>query len=438
MLQKRHQEMRLLANDLRMEIRNFGKGKVNQDLYSFVFSELKTRMDGLPLRAFFVKKSYELLLSNASKNNFIFSNKATDEFTVKLPFVFEVIITIQYLHNQILDKKAGVTTPEAINKNLLAGNLLKDFLYEYIEENFSKKAAKLITQTTRKAFQYTDIGQHIEKNWNTLEQFEKSHELKAISISEEIDDFIDLEEMEPFLASVYRDLPMEHHVFTEMYLKRIYLTCAALFKLAATLLCDLLQVDGEVKRNFLSFSATYGLMRQIINDNADVVPASRELGTQHRLATDAFSDWNNKNVTLPWIMFLAEGREQDAYSHPLEVGQQEQLFDHLLSSHALFKSIHQARLLAALSRQKLPFVGEDADLLLDTCEIANWNKFLAPCLKTKAYTQFKKTAAYRHSKQLIKDIELASSPTEIENSEANSWQLDMQTLFPVFRGCSAS
>ncbi len=437
MLIKRHQEMRSLADDLRLEVCKFEKSKANLDFYGFAFSELKTRMEGLPLRAFFVKKSYELLRSK-SKRNFIFSKKISEEFTVKLPFVFEVIITIQYLHNQILDQKAGVVTPEKINDNLLAGNLLKDFLYDYIADNFSGKTAKLVTQTARKAFQYVDIGQRIEKKWNTLEQFEQSHHLEVISISEEIEKFIDFEGMEPFLESVYGQLPLEKHTYTEMYLKRIYLTCAALFKLAATLLCDLLQVDSNTQKEFLSFAASYGMMRQIINDNADVVPASRQLQTQHRLATDAFSDWNNKNITLPLIFFLAEQPElATTYSPPLASAQQEQLFAVLLSSNALFASIHQARLLAAISRQQLPFSGQNAALLLDTCEIANWNKFLAPCLKTKEYAAFKKTAGYRHSKALIKDIELSGyNSTDLKQVE-RVWQLDMQALFPALTSYSS-
>ncbi len=435
MLIKRHQEMQALARNLQAELHTFKGQKAEQQMYRFAFSELDSRMGGLPLRAFFVKKSYELLRSKSAKSTFFSQKKNLAEFTVKLPFVFEVIITIQYLHNQILDGKAGVTTPEAINQNLLAGNLLKDFLYDYIDNNFSKRTSRIVEKVVRKAFHYVDMGQYVEKNLNTLAQFNKCHELSPSFISEEIEAFIDFKGMELFLESTYKYLPLEYHSFTETYFKRIYLTCAALFKLAAGLLCDLLQVDEQTKEDFLSFSATYGMMRQIINDNADVVPASHQLNTRHRPATDAFSDWNNKNITLPLILLLSDKKTEGVnFSCPIEQNRQRAFFELLLQSNALFISIHQARLLAALAKNILPFSGADALLLLDTCEIANWNKFLAPCLKTQEYKLFKRTAAYRYSKKLIRDVELASEQHSGEQSkEQVDWKFDVQTLFPAFR-----
>lgn len=409
MLQNRKEEMRTLASALRKELKHFEHLGVNKDLDPEIFRPLRTRLNGTPLRAYFSQKMYLIIRDrlgwNKKMHHLVSQNEAL--FLVKIPFVFEGIITIQYLHNQILDRKNGINSEKTIANNLLIANILKDNLYEYIESAFPENIQLKLTKTVRKAFKLVDIGQLIEKKHNTYQSFIQREHFEEFHFAATMDPCIDFAGLEDFMDQLKSDLPRTHWEFTELYLKRIYLTCAALFTLNTSFLCDTLGIHQEEQNKLMKFATAYGMMRQLINDNADWVPASYKLSTLSKLPEDALSDLKNRNITLPMIFHLAESPRSIiaqwlAGSQKNLTARQEQEFAlAIMSDHSIFKSIQLSRLLATIANTFLEGEGEAEALLADTSQIAWWNKFLAPVIKTEAYKAYRKTGNYKRLKKLI-------------------------------------
>jgi geranylgeranyl pyrophosphate synthase len=409
MLLKRKEEMCILAGALRDELKQFTLSGINQDLDSEILEPIRTRLSATPLRAFFARQMFLIIKDHQGWKKRLQYSLAGDEdlFLVKIPFVFEVIITIQYLHNQVLDKKNGINTHEKAAKNMLTANILKDYLYEYIETEFPENTATTLTKTVRKAFKVVDAGQLLEKKHNTFQQFRQAELMDTYKFSKDIEAILDFSGLEAFMDQLNKDLPRNYREFSELYLKRIFLTCAALFTLCTDFLCTTLGVEEQVSKNLMKFAAAYGMMRQIINDNADLVPAVHGLSTLSKLPEDAFSDLRNRNITLPLIYHLSQSPNGmiaqwlGSEEHKMSNADQQAFSRILLEDHSLFKSIQMSRLLAKTAEDYLTARSASALLLADTCQIAWWNKFLAPVVKTKAYKTYRKTAHYRQMKKLL-------------------------------------
>ncbi len=261
------------------------------------FVILKNKMDGNPLRARVVADIYEYLLEEIPPRGDNFDKFFREEF----PFILEVIISIQYYHNQILDGKAGVTTPEAINQNLIIGNLLKDRLYRYLEEVSLPDYYKPdLINCVRAIFEWVDIGQYIEKHHNTYTAW-KNKDL-AHPWQNEVNHFTDATLLQEVIETIQSliVIPAGHLPFLRLYLQRIYLTNATLYKLAARFIAEVLQMHDKTKRNIIKFAALLGIATQIVNDNSDLVPSYlMKKGTNGKHLEDAFSDLANSNITLP-------------------------------------------------------------------------------------------------------------------------------------------
>lgn len=411
---QRHEDMQGCAQQLLVELEKFKALGKYQGLEDSFFQMVENRIKGKPLRAYFIIKLFDYVKAlSKSQWKRRLSNTSSDRlFHQKIPFIFEVIISIQYLHNQILDGKASVNTPEKINTNLLKANLLKDLLYEYIEDSFNWKIGGIIRKTVRTAFQLVDYGQYVEKNWNNYQVFQQPGLIEKFQLGAKANSFIQLEGAMPFMEQLRKEVPDYCWPFTELYLKRIYLTCGALFQLGADLILELTDYKGEQKDNIRKFSICYGLMRQLINDNADFVPSSFNLDTKSKTSSDAFSDLRNQNITLPLLLYLLEKSTINPFQQYLDKPNnvslaklEPQLFEELLQSNALFKSIQLGRLLSRLSQAYLIDNTEAAMQLKDTCNIAFWNKFLYPCLRNPWYKKYKKTYHYQQIQSAIKQVQ---------------------------------
>ncbi|MEN0003043.1 MAG: hypothetical protein AAF798_02825 [Bacteroidota bacterium] len=433
---KKNDERKALNDRVWQELLLFKKTDYHAAINEHLFTLVDQRFSGNPLRAFFVDQMYAYLKENKAIRKGKRLPKAI--FHTKLPFIFELIISIQYLHNQVLDQKAGVQTTTAINANLLNANLLKDLLYQYIDQSFDAKTAKIIRRYVLKTFQVVDLGQCIEKEWNTYDCFIHNNDIPAHPLPEPIEQLIEIDRLEPFLRLLERSIPKNRWDYTALYLKRIYLTCASLFVLATKLLIELTGASERIGQQAIQFSVCYGMMRQIINDNADVIPSQLELTTRSKLSEDAFSDVKNKNITLPVLLHLVEQPHCTAFSHALQLGhqawepqQEPVLFDTLVESHALFKSIQFSKVLAAMCEQALSGQGKSKAHLLATCSIVHWNKFLYPCLKNSAYKKFKKTSFYKHIKRHIAQLNSNQQLVNAPHQEV-AWSFSFFKKIPAF------
>lgn len=70
------------------------------------------------------------------------------------------------------------------------------------------------------------------------------------------------------------------------------------------LLTDILSCDAKDKEKLQKFTAYYGIMMQVVNDNWDFVPGYMQQDTKAKCQQDMQSDIRNKNMTLPLVLYL--------------------------------------------------------------------------------------------------------------------------------------
>ena len=265
-----------------------------------IFNILNRKIKDRSLRAYFSCKVYQYL------KKFSRSDRISEIFFIwQLPFILEVIISVQYYHNQILDAKGGINTREKVNDNLILGNLLKEHLYRYLEYTDLSDRNKLkLIEHVRLIFEYVDIGQYVEKHCNTYESL-KANDYKN-PFESKISEFIEsnyIDESMDIIQGVY-PIKEEHHAFLACYLGRIYLTNAALFKISTQLICELLEIEEAKTLEVIRFAVFFGLMQQIVNDNCDFVPSKYNDGTKAKNNNDGLSDLRNRCITLPLLIHL--------------------------------------------------------------------------------------------------------------------------------------
>jgi geranylgeranyl pyrophosphate synthase len=407
----RFQDMNQTIEGVREEFTTFvacGRGLAGS---SWATDLLRSKLSGTPVRAYFLAKTAQWLWPLAPRAQRL--RRPAQEWQklldAQLPFVFETIITIQYLHNQILDGKSGVTSRERISQNLLAANLLKEQLYDYLDSEIPTWARATVTATVRKVFVQVDRGQYLEQTYNTYDAFQKGSSETNPPLPASLPGQQDLAGLAAFTAKLERDLPPMLHGQLAIYFSRIYLTCASLFVEASRLLGTLLAVPSRSLDSVLQFSCCYGIMRQLVNDNADWVPSSYGLATKTKVPADTFSDLRNGTLTLPVIFFLADNKnsllqqllnKQMRWLPEFETA----IFQEMLASNALYKSIQNTRILTEIALAYLPRQEVATAFLADTCHIAEWNKFLAPCLRNRAYAAYRRTAYHQHTRRLISQL----------------------------------
>ena len=301
---RRCQEMQLVRLAIKQEHQHFQNlGVVDKDYPDF-FYLLNKKVSSLSLRGYFAQKLLDYITEEYPAADV---GALSDLFPGKIPFVLEVVITIQYYHNQILDGKGGVLTPEAIKENLLLSNILKDQLYTYIEARFDRGQARVVAAFVRNMFRYTDVGQLIEKKHNTYQAYTSKtpdplpfHGVLSNILRRECVDFL-LDHASPGLSESDYD-----QTFLERYFTRIYLVSASLFKLACQLIkemCGIVEPESG-PFNLEKFSEYYGVMLQLVNDNCDWVPSKYQHRTVAKNFTDSFCDLRNGNITFPMFEHL--------------------------------------------------------------------------------------------------------------------------------------
>lgn len=411
---QRYEEMQAVAAAIREELRMLSPRQPHTIPQSnWPLEPLQERLANQPLRAYYVHQIGQYVVAGlpAWRRPMWRRGQGAHLLCCQLPLLFEGIITVQYLHNQILDEKSGVTGRERINANLLQANLLKDSLYRYIDTQIPAAWRPRVTEAVRQTFELVDVGQRLESTSNTYQAY-----LGHVALPQPVyatHQLKDLEAAAVFVKKVKDDLPLVLHEATDIYFQRIYLTCAALFVQATQLVADLTGYTGTRALRLRHFAVNYGLMRQLVNDNADWLPARLNLTATSKHPTDACSDLRHGVLTLPLLHYLANG-QTGPINHWLQgipaaaagfSGQQQDVFfEDIIQSQALFQSIQQARILGELAVSYLDHRQPAAAKLAATCDIVHWNKFLVPCLRHPAYAVYRKTSGHQRTKQLIQAI----------------------------------
>lgn len=367
-------------------------GMPNQGLHEYCLSYLKDKFDKKPLRAYF-----SLLLYRYLNHYPVWQTKFTthDEklLITKLPFVFEVVITIQYLHNHILDEKYETKKSNfpRIDQNLIASNILKETLYLYIDQEITSYLATDLGMQLKRCihelFLCVDIGQYLDKNYNNYSAWKKEN-TEFSFVNSTFYDKLAAEAIAEILAEVQAEIVAKSS-FVEAYFRRIYCSNVYFFRCIVEVLE---QIGGKIENEYVNslklFSIQYGFMLQIINDYADFAYSDDAnersmLKLAGKKSTDFFADLYNFNITLPLIFHLQEGykRKIEAY---LEGGKKRnkllslyptQIKQEIVSSGAIHACINISRRLSQFARNQLDLDNPITPLFTDMCEMAFDNKF---------------------------------------------------------------
>ena len=357
---------------------------------------LYRRLHGKPtLRAFFAVVIYDYLKAYGHK-----AKGVPDSFFYRqFPFILEVIISIQYYHNQILDRKYGVDNHLSIGNNLNAANLLRDQLADYIEGSVQDKTVKgVVSRHVRKIFQYVDIGQYMERRCNRYNNWSGYLDLHH-SFSETVEAFIDQHCIDLALDAIEKKTGLSNgqNLFFRRYFERIYLTNAAMYKVTSLILLELLNARNP---GVVHFSSLFGITKQVINDIADLIPSRKNPGTDSKRPKDAFADLRNCNVTLPLGFHLLahpNGHIGKYLKNKGKMNWNEQLeetaFLECLQSHSVYQAIRTGKKLKRQAISCLDKSNPEYELLLDMAGVADWNKYYYVFMEDhkEYYSAYKRT-----------------------------------------------
>lgn len=230
-------------------------------------------------------------------------------WTGQLPFVVEVIMTILYYDNQILDQKGDVIGHKAICNNVLIGRQLQAQLCLYIQDRIPVELQTKVLTLVNEVLMVVCAGQYKERSHNFYQHW----------LNEEFDhyDFADwakkqiphhlIDDIINLIYNVCPELVGKKEVFLTKYLGRVYLVNGFFFERITQLMLELLLTPFEEKqkKELIEFSQVFGIMHQLVNDTADYVPSYLAKDTASKKNTDAFNDLRTQNITLPTFIYLS-------------------------------------------------------------------------------------------------------------------------------------
>ena len=359
-----------------------GPDSYDSMLYKRLFDEEPT------LRSFFAVLSFDYL---NQIHQFKLNEKEQAFFKVQLPFIIEGVISVQYYHNHILDEKCGTSEKSHKDVCMLNANLLSLYLERYISKNVPRKYIDALRDTMQHIYTCVNIGQKFEeqctlyKHWTRKSEMTNNYSRFISHEERKSGNCIDLalEQIQSFFVQ-------DSHNFLRAYLERIYLTNAILYTETSKLIATLLGVKDT---GLIKFAGLFGLMKQIINDIADLIPSSACIGTKTRSPEDAFADLKKKNITLPLILHLQEHPRSNTSFFLESSGAWNSLIEktiafELVEKLTVFKAMSLSRKIRDIA---LTYLSSDNDtyiLIEDMTTIANNNKFFR--YFDKKHTQYKK------------------------------------------------
>ncbi|MEZ4990687.1 MAG: hypothetical protein R2824_09755 [Saprospiraceae bacterium] len=244
------------------------------------------------------------------------------------PFLIEIAMCIMYYDNQIIDIKGKVNRLSEIKKNLVARSMLKDWCFEYMEAKLERtEHRQMVTKALRKIFSSVDVGQHLDKSWNTFATYDDDHFFynglsKKLfknlwqNVEHPAWDFMRdwIMNMRQWMdysifQEAFNDIRKENRTkshYLNLYLDRIFLTNSALFKSIVELSSEITGYRGEEKDKLSIMATGYGMALQIVNDHADFISipwySNRKNGTVEKGTSDIYNDILNKTMSLPLII----------------------------------------------------------------------------------------------------------------------------------------
>ncbi|MCB1116160.1 MAG: polyprenyl synthetase family protein [Chlamydiia bacterium] len=490
--EKVRKQLRQVTNDVRAEYEFFRSTAKEEDIQNGVLELLEKKLfEGTPARPFFVHSNYQYLKSQAG----IVKHKFDKYFHAGISLIFEAIICVQYYDNHILDNKANVKTKEQVKVARRKAYRLKKILYEYIDKRFSETpgfSGWLKTGYINRIFLFVDLGQKIEIEFNhahyLFDPKEKnvhlknfiveylqnvfSSETKSLNEKEKLirenikigfeefnygDTFSCKEqignEISRYVAAITEltvvknllDALQEDSWFLKLYFQRTSVTCGYLYYSAVKLAIDVLEIQGKLKDETLHFARYFGITRQLVNDNADLLPSYFNETTKAKVKKDAFSDLRNGNITLPiyllWIYRKKKGFFSFLIRHStvlLKSGVPKLLEEILLhafsQSFTIFHSLFISKKLANCASKYLDSVNSFSPFLdYMTTGLAGTNKYYKHFYSLNTYSQYKTAKKKATLTSLEKELKFGS-----KKARELSLQESLKLLLPPCKQPEAS
>lgn len=380
----------------------------DRKLSEYVLGYLREKSGNKPLRAYFCRKIYDYLdYAMGQPGDAVYRAQKRQLFYVKLAFVFEIVIVIQYLHNHILDEKHEVRRHQyqKVNQNLIASNILRELLFLYLYQEVkplldSDAQIDTLHRHISKLLLVVDIGQRIDKDYNHYLRWVKPEGYPTLLPDRYLFKPFVQECLQTFMNQVIEEVPRETEkdqkayagrvAFIGGYFQRTYLTNINFFECITMTAIYLMEYRGMEEESLRRYSIQYGTMLQIINDYADFAytPDQDEqdiLKTTGKKTTDVFADLYNFNITIPLIFhLLAEPHARRKIEAYLAGGKKKrklldnyplQIMAEITQSGAIRKCIDLSRKLSDAAKTCLDTRNPITPYFINMCDMAKNNKF---------------------------------------------------------------
>ena len=395
---ERFAEMRAIRDEVLEEVALLEQQLSRYTIYSdgaltdYVLSYFRKKLERPPVRPYLLSKLFDYLLQYSSEQ--VVRDTTLAELRKKLCLILEATITVQYLHNHILDEKFDFHARNypRLWQNLLASDILKELLFEYLDLEIKPLLSEVedyikLQDALRRLFLNVNIGQRLDKHFSNYGAF-------MGGVSQPLDPRYWLEDdfcrnlIGPFVEEIAGQLDFGRD-FLKLYFHRIYLTNVYFFRVIAQIVIGFLpEISPRRHREVEAFSILYGFMLQIINDYADFAYSEDEeekefLETGAKKSTDVFADLYNFNITLPLILHLQHGhkRKVEAYLHGgqrkrnLIANYPRQIMAELLDTGSIQYCIALTRRLADAADRHLDPSNPTSAILQNMTDMARSNKY---------------------------------------------------------------
>lgn len=243
----------------------------------------------------------------------------------------------------------------------------------------------------RSIFEYVDNGQYMDKHCNSYSAFQRlPNELpkNALLFNEHADNFVDKDIIEEIIEIIQNNFKIEQKnlPYLYIYLKRIYLINASLFKISTRMSCNFIGLNKSKTKDMIRYAVFFGIIQQLVNDNSDFVPAKMKspsfkypVTTKSKNENDCFSDLKNKCITLPIIIHLQKcpnGLVAQYLEGRIKTLNKDAFFKEIVEEWSIFFSITNVRMVnehlqCLLKNEDAKFRAQFGNL----CSSAKNNKF---------------------------------------------------------------
>ena len=389
---------------------------ISENLRETVTKLLESRLSKPTVRSYFTFNIYKYIVHTAEAEKQPFHKLSQRNAQIDLPFIIETVMTIMYLDNQILDKKQDVTDcSKEMKRNLLGANLLRYQIPKYIKSHFAPKEAQIVQEYVQEMFYCVDIGQCFDADQNYELFFEGIGELPSKNLKS-----AKLIRLRPIRNTMKR-IEKEYGINkkdVKAYFERNYLISSSPFKLTSEMIMKLMKYEGSEKERILSFSETYGIVMQLVNDTSDFV---YEVKTGSKKSGDVLSDLKNGIITLPMLLHFENCTEKSKvlkYLNTLKrktlIGKHNQILKEMVISQALPDAIKIGKEIAYRCKSFLDRKNPLYTQLENMLSIAEINKYYYHIFRAK---RFYKSA--KNKDKLYRCEKRSSSRKNKDNGNGN-------------------